>query len=103
MLFRSLLNYALGVSSVRLRDFVLGSWIGMLPGSTVYIYIGSTLSSLADLSSARSATGPLQQGLFYVGLAAAVVATALLTRMARTALADVESSACGEDEGTQHG
>jgi uncharacterized membrane protein YdjX (TVP38/TMEM64 family) len=88
----NLLNYALGLTSVRLRDFVFGSWIGMLPGSLVYIYIGSTLSSLADLSAAKSSTGPLQQTLFFVGLIAAVVATALMTRMARRALADVESS-----------
>jgi uncharacterized membrane protein YdjX (TVP38/TMEM64 family) len=94
----NLLNYALGATSVRLRDFILGSWIGMLPGSLVYIYIGSTLSSLADLSTAPDAAGPMQKGLTVVGLTAAVVATALLTRMARQALSEVETQSPSSNE-----
>jgi uncharacterized membrane protein YdjX (TVP38/TMEM64 family) len=33
----SVLNYALGLTRVRLRDFVLASWLGMLPGTALYV------------------------------------------------------------------
>ncbi len=37
----NLLNYAFGVTRVSLRDYVLASWIGMLPGTLMYVYLGS--------------------------------------------------------------
>src|SRR2546428_1102463 len=37
----TLLNYAFGLTSVALRQYVLASWIGMLPGTVMYVYIGS--------------------------------------------------------------
>ena len=37
----NLLNYAFGLTRVRLRDYVLASWIGTLPGTILYVYIGS--------------------------------------------------------------
>src|SRR6185503_868736 len=36
-----LLNYAYGLTRVRLRDFVWATWIGIMPGSTLFVYIGS--------------------------------------------------------------
>lgn len=42
----TLLNYALGITKVRLRDFIIGSFIGMIPGVFVYVFLGSALYSL---------------------------------------------------------
>ena len=36
-----LLNYAFGLTSVRVRDYVVASWAGTLPGTIVYVYLGS--------------------------------------------------------------
>src|SRR5260370_29111326 len=44
----TLLNYAFGLTKVRFRDYVLASWIGMLPGTVMYVYLGSTVKELAD-------------------------------------------------------
>ena len=35
----NLLNYTLGLTNVSLRDYVLASWIGMLPGTVMYVYL----------------------------------------------------------------
>src|ERR1700730_1799244 len=32
------LNYALGLSRIRLRDYVIASWIGMFPATVLYVY-----------------------------------------------------------------
>jgi uncharacterized membrane protein YdjX (TVP38/TMEM64 family) len=37
----TLLNYAFGLTRVSLRDYVLASWIGMMPGTVMYVYLGS--------------------------------------------------------------
>src|ERR1700676_1497112 len=49
----NLLNYAYGLTSVSLRDYLLASWIGMLPGAVMYTYIGSLVGDLTRLGSAR--------------------------------------------------
>jgi len=79
----SLLNYAYGLTKVSLRDYVLASWIGMMPGTVMYVYLGS----LARLGiEAQSATAA-QTVLKIVGLLATVAVTIYVTRIARAALA----------------
>ncbi|MBI4370983.1 MAG: TVP38/TMEM64 family protein [Elusimicrobia bacterium] len=82
----NLLNYAFGITEVRLRDYVLASWIGMLPGTVMYVYIGSLAGSLAGLGSGGRARTPMEWALYAVGLAATVAVSVLITRVARSAL-----------------
>ncbi len=77
----SLLNYAFGLTRVSLRDYVLASWIGMMPGTVLYVYIGSLANA-----GARQTT-PAEWALRGVGLVATIVVTVVLTRIARKALA----------------
>jgi len=46
----NILNYFLGVTAISARDNIFGC-IGMIPGTTVYVYLGASLQSLADISS----------------------------------------------------
>jgi uncharacterized membrane protein YdjX (TVP38/TMEM64 family) len=83
----TLLNYALGLTRVKLRDYVLASFIGMLPGTFLYVYLGSLITSAAQLlSGKRPEAGPWGEVLFIGGLLATVVVTWLITRVARRAL-----------------
>lgn len=83
----NLLNYAFGLTKVRFRDYVLASWIGMLPGTLMYVYLGSAARSLADVMAGDLAGGIGQKALFYGGLIATVAVTVFVTRSARAALA----------------
>jgi uncharacterized membrane protein YdjX (TVP38/TMEM64 family) len=85
----NLLNYAFGLTGVSFRDYVLASWIGMLPGTMMYVYLGSTAGQLADVLAGTVAKSPSQQILFYAGLGATVVVTIFITRISRRALATV--------------
>lgn len=44
-----LLNYAFSATKIRLGAFVLGSMLGMLPGSILYVLIGNSIENLSDL------------------------------------------------------
>lgn len=44
-----ILNYAFSATKIPLRTFVLGSMLGMLPGSILYILIGTSIENLSDL------------------------------------------------------
>lgn len=82
----NLLNYAYGLTQVSLKDFVLGS-VGMLPGTLLYVYIGSLAGSIATLGSTKTASSPFQWVVQLLGFAATLGVTILITRIARKALA----------------
>jgi uncharacterized membrane protein YdjX (TVP38/TMEM64 family) len=80
------LNYAYGVTKVSLKDYVLGS-VGMIPGTILYVYIGSLAGSLAKLGTATPTTNPnLQWTIRIVGLIATVAMTVSVSKIARKAL-----------------
>ena len=82
----NLLNYAFGITQVSLRDYFLASWIGMMPGTVMYVYIGSLAGDLAALGSDGRSRTPAEWALYLVGLLATVVVTVYVTRLARQAL-----------------
>ncbi len=82
----SLLNYALSLTRVRLGTYVLASFIGMLPGTALYVYLGSLAPAAAELSSAARSGGTLRIVIYTVGLVATVAAVVIGTRAARRAI-----------------
>lgn len=83
----TLLNYSLGLTKVRLRDYVLASWLGMLPASILYVYLGSAVHNIGDLLGGRLPhAGPWGNVLFWGGLGATVLLVLLFGRLARRAL-----------------
>jgi uncharacterized membrane protein YdjX (TVP38/TMEM64 family) len=90
-------NYALGLTAVRLRDYVLAC-VGMLPGTILYVYYGRLIGDVASVvSGAPVERGPEYWLLLVAGLIATILATALITRAARRALrTSVETT--GNDE-----
>jgi uncharacterized membrane protein YdjX (TVP38/TMEM64 family) len=83
----AILNYALGLTRVRLRDYVLASWMGMLPATTLYVYVGSSLKSISDLVQGKvPAVGPWHELPFWGGLVLSAVLVAIFTRIAKQAL-----------------
>ncbi len=82
----NLLNYALGLTKVRLRDYVIACF-GMIPGTFLYVYYGKALGNLAAVAS--GAKVERDTGYWVVlslGLLATVAVTAIVTRIAKRAL-----------------
>lgn len=83
----NLLNYAFGITQVSLRDYVMGS-IGMLPGTILYVYIGSLVGNLALIgtNNANPEAEKLQWIAKIIGFAITVGVTIYITRVAKKAL-----------------
>ncbi len=79
----TLLNYAFGLTRVKLGHYMLASWIGMMPGTVMYVYLGS----LAKAASGEQTRTTSEWVLYGIGLLATIVVTLLVTRIAKKALA----------------
>jgi len=81
-----LLNYALGLSRVRLLDYVAAS-IGMLPVVAMYVYSGKVAGDLASLAGGvAQPRGPLYYASIGLGLASTIAVTIVVTRIAKKAI-----------------
>lgn len=79
-------NYAYGLTGVKLWTYVLASWIGMLPGTLAYCYIGSGLRSLTEAATGQTEGGWVQKVFFWGGLVATFIVVVVVTRIARRAM-----------------
>jgi uncharacterized membrane protein YdjX (TVP38/TMEM64 family) len=82
----NLLNYAFGVTGVSLKDYLLG-FIGMIPGTIMYVYLGSLAGNCALIGTeSQPQDYAVQWTLRIVGFIATVAVTVFVTRIARKAL-----------------
>jgi uncharacterized membrane protein YdjX (TVP38/TMEM64 family) len=100
----NLLNYALGLTKVSFLQYVAAS-VAMLPGTLLYVYYGKALGSLAALAGGKQAEKGNEFWIFLaVGLAATVLVTTYVTRLASKALKkEIEApSAASTSENRSH-
>jgi uncharacterized membrane protein YdjX (TVP38/TMEM64 family) len=84
----TLLNYLYGLTRVRLAPYVLASWIGMMPGTLLYVYLGFAGRAVAQAAAGRTARSPAEYAAWTIGLIATLAVTVHVTRLARRALRD---------------
>jgi len=82
----NLLNYAYGLTKIPFWQYAIASWVGMLPGTVMYVYFGAGLRSFAELAVGEVEGGPAQRIFFWFGLVATIVVTVFVTRIAQKAL-----------------
>jgi uncharacterized membrane protein YdjX (TVP38/TMEM64 family) len=98
----NLLNYAFGVTQVSLKDYTLGS-LGILPGTIMYVYIGSLAGNITMINTANKLVPPeLQFWQFFlqgIGLISTVTITIYTTNIAKKALSQtVETTASQQNQ-----
>lgn len=84
----NLSNYFYGLTGVKFWPYVLASWLGMMPGTFLYVYLGTAGKAAV---SAASGGGEAQHGWQYwtlmgVGLVATIAVTVWVTKIARDAV-----------------
>jgi uncharacterized membrane protein YdjX (TVP38/TMEM64 family) len=82
----NLLNYAYGLTKIPFWQYAIASWVGMLPGTVMYVYFGAGLRSFAELATGEVEGGPAQRIFFWFGLVATIVVTVFVTRIAQKTL-----------------
>ncbi|KAF5727078.1 hypothetical protein HS088_TW22G00765 [Tripterygium wilfordii] len=87
----SLGNYLYGLTSVKFVPYVLGSWLGMLPGTWAYVSAGAFGRAIIQEESDVGLPGGNGQLLTLgLGLLATALAAAYVTRLAKDAIKDIE-------------
>jgi uncharacterized membrane protein YdjX (TVP38/TMEM64 family) len=85
------LNYAFSLTRVSFRSFVLATWLGTLPSTVLFVYVGSTVQDFTQLLGGGAGAVDAQFQLWHtvvtvVGLLATLAVTVMVTRLARKAL-----------------
>jgi len=102
------LNYLFSLTKVSFREYALGSLIGMIPGTVLFVYFGAGLRSLAEVTAyarGQLPPTPAERVFFWAGLAVTVVIAVLLARLAHRSLQrvmpedmDEDSHSAGKDQ-----
>jgi uncharacterized membrane protein YdjX (TVP38/TMEM64 family) len=97
----NLLNYAYGLTGVTFRDYILGT-VGMIPGTIMYVYLGSLAGNLATLGAGDTPSDPVVTWTIrIIGFIATVAVTLYVTRIARQALQrEVSDEALSDEKAT---
>lgn len=83
----SLINYSLGLTKIPFTEYIVASWLGMLPGTLAYTGIGAAGKVAMDASvGSVEATSPLVVLLYAVGAIATVLVTTLVGKTASSYL-----------------
>ena len=83
----SLINYVYSITKIKLPHYALATFLGIMPGSLLYVYAGSAAKNLQDVLSGNVEIGG-NQALLVIGLIATIAVTVLVTRIAAKALKD---------------
>ena len=96
-------NYLFGLTPVRLVPYALASFFGMMPGTLLYVYIGSLATEAATGGGdGGDNTGVLKWVLYGVGLLATIAVTVYLTHLARKKLREQTDVQDAEDKDEGH-
>ncbi len=82
----NMLNYAFGLTKISFWKYALGSWIGMMPGTIMYVYFGAGLRDLAAVAAGNLEKSTAGTIFFWIGMGVTLIVTVFVTRIARKAL-----------------
>ncbi len=74
----NLLNYALALTSISLKSYIVATWIGMMPGTMLYIYIGTTAKDFADIITGNVNTQSLAMRISFGVISGVLIILAFL-------------------------
>lgn len=79
-------SYLMGVARIRAGAYVLATWLGLLPGTFLYVFVGSLVSEVSQLSEGGKILSPFTGTLTVAGGIVVAITLALITRRARRVL-----------------
>lgn len=83
-------NYLFGVMNFSLRDFVLGTFLGVIPFTVTNVYVGWLAGDLATATASDRVRTPLEWSMYGFGAIATVVLFVYIGRCAERALREYE-------------
>lgn len=82
----NMLNYLLSVTPVPISEYMLASWLGMMPITLALVYVGTTLKDLSDVTHGWSEFSTGRWAFLISSLVLSVVLMFFITKVAKSAL-----------------
>ena len=92
------LNYLLGLTAVKFWHYLLASWVGMIPGTILYVYLGYLSKAGLEAASGDSGKSLLEYLFLSAGLCITIIVTVYVTTIARKALKNSELEQIAEEQ-----
>ena len=78
----NILNYVMGITSIKVKDFALGCF-GMIPGALVYVFIGTTVSDIKDACVGQNKDSTFAFVYFIIASGIALIGIAWISFIAK--------------------
>lgn len=82
----NMMNYLLSVTPVRLVEYMLASWVGMMPITFALVYVGTTLKDLSDVTHGWAEVSTTRWVLIAAGFMISVILMVYITKVAKASL-----------------
>ncbi len=86
----ALSNYFYGITAVKFSHYALASWIGMIPGTLLYVYLGHIGKTSLDVAAGSGTPDTLKNIVTIIGLFATLAVTIYVTKVAKKALKETD-------------
>ena len=82
----NLSNYLYGLTAIAFVPYLFATFVGMLPGTVLYVYLGTIGKIGLEASKGTGGKSMLESVFLGIGFVATIIVTILVTRAARRAL-----------------
>ncbi|KAF5455069.1 hypothetical protein F2P56_024682 [Juglans regia] len=82
----NVLNYLLSVTPVHMGEYMLASWLGMMPITFALVYVGTTLKDLSDVTHGWSEVSTIRLVFIVLGFGLSVIILVCITKVAKASL-----------------
>ena len=80
-------NFVFGLTRILLPHFFVVTWISILPLTTFFVYLGTLMGDLTQVTARPVPPGPMKWVIAGLGVVSTFIVTALVARITRRALA----------------
>ncbi|GMN48763.1 hypothetical protein TIFTF001_017919 [Ficus carica] len=81
-----MLNYLLSVTPVSIREYVLATWLGMMPITFALVYVGTTLKDLSDVTHGWHEMSKTNWAFVALGFGMSMFLLFCITKVAKASL-----------------
>ncbi|KAL0928565.1 hypothetical protein M5K25_000460 [Dendrobium thyrsiflorum] len=82
----NMLNYLLSVTPVGIWEYIMASWLGMMPITLALVYVGTTLKDLTDVTHGWNKISPSRWVLIISGFVVSAILMVCVTKVAKSSL-----------------
>ncbi|WOH05016.1 hypothetical protein DCAR_0624428 [Daucus carota subsp. sativus] len=93
----NMLNYLLSVTPVRLVEYMLASWLGMMPVTFALVYVGTTLKDLSDVTHGWGEVSTIRWIFIASGFLISVIILVYIFKTAKASLEKALEEGAGTD------